>query len=205
MTNPTGASASQDLPIPSDGGGAVPPINPSAPPATGQTWTLTPDMLAQLFHATQPIHEPKTPEMPAKGHSAAPKFDDEPANLESYFTELEYQFDRCRINDPYDRKVQAVRYLDATPRRVWRGTDAFEDIDASWEDFKRQIAKMYPGSGTEQVINHSDICAFVDSNATRPYPNEKELGAYYRRLLSDTRMMIRGNRMTPREQSLLYL
>ena len=215
MANPTDASSSQNPAGPSALGSTGPPANPPNPPAAPaapaaapaaqQQWTITPDMLTQLLRASQPPVDHRVPEMPAKGHSSAPKFDDEPANLESYFTELEYHFDRCCITDTFDRKIQAVRYLDAAPRRVWRGTDSYDDPYGSWEDFKEQIAKMYPGSGTEQVVNLSDIFAFVDLNAARNYPNEKELGAYYRRLLSDTKMMIRGNRMTPREQSLLYL
>jgi len=70
---------------------------------------------------------------------------------------------------------------------------------------KDEIYKLYPGSGSEQHINLSDILAFIDANAQAPYPNEKELSAYYCRLLSDTTMMIHGNRMTPCEQSIIYL
>jgi hypothetical protein len=209
MSTPAAASSSQEPPIASKLEGApeeVPPVTPAPPAGPTRETTELMDFLGQLLaRASVPPSEPKIPEMPAKGHSAAPKFDDEPANLESYFTELEYQFDRCRITSPYDRKVQAVRYLDAAPRRVWRGTESYENDDHTWEDFKDQIYKLYPGSGSEQRINLSDILAFVDANAQAPYPNEKELGAYYRRLLSDTTMMIRGNRMTPREQSIIYL
>jgi len=143
--------------------------------------------------------------MPAKGHSAAPKFNDKPANLESYCTKLEYQFDMCHITSMYDCKVQAVHYLDATPCHVWHGTEAYENDKRTWEDFKDKIYKLYPGSGSEQCINLSDILAFVDANAQAPYPNEKELGTYYRHLLSDTTMMIHGNRMTPHKQSIIYL
>ena len=146
-----------------------------------------------------------TPEMPAKSQSSAPKFDDEPANLESYFRELEYQFDRCRITSDHDRKVQAVRYLDATQCDVWRGAQAYEDHAASWDNFKDEIFKLYPGSGRERRINLSDIIAFVDANARTAYPNEKELGAYYRQLLSKTRPLLSTNRLTKRDQSLIYL
>ena len=110
--------------------------------------------------------------MPAKGHLSAPKFDDKSANLESYFSELEYHLDHCRITGTAECKIQALRYLDATPRRVWRGTDAYEDITASWEAFKEQIFKLYPGSGGKQRINLTDIFAYVDANARRTYPNK---------------------------------
>jgi len=98
-----------------------------------------------------------------------------------------------------------VRYLDAAPRHVWHGTEAYENDKRTWEDFKDKIYKLYPGSGSEQHINLSDILAFVNTNAQAPYPNEKKFGTYYRCLLSDTTMMIHGNRMTPCEQSIIYL
>ena len=182
---------------------ATPAPPPVAPNPAAQLMELLGQFVAQS--ANQPAHEPKMPEMPAKGHSTAPKFNDEPTNLESYFTELEYQFDRCRIISTYDRKVQAMCYLDAAPHRVWHGTEAFESDTTSWEEFKDEIYKLYPGSGSKQHINLSDILSFIDTNAHASYPNEKELGAYYRHLLSNTTMMIPSNRMTPREQSLIYL
>ena len=88
--------------------------------------------------------------MPAKSHSSAPKFDDDPANLESYFTELEHLFDRCRVRYDADKKVEAVRYLDATQRDVWRGTEEYEDETTAWDDFKQAIYRLYPGSGQER-------------------------------------------------------
>ena len=136
------------------------------------------------------------PEMPAKGHSSAPKFDDKPANLESYFSELEYHLDHCHITSTAECKIQALRYPDATPHHVWCGTDTYEDITASWEAFKEQIFKLYPGSGGEQRINLTDIFAYIDANACRMYPNEQNLEAYYCCLLSDTKMMMQANRMT---------
>jgi len=185
----------------------VPPATPAPPPVTLNPAAQVMELLSQFVvqSANQPAHKPKMPEIPAKEHSTVPKFDDKPANLESYFMELEYQFDRCHITSTYDCKVQAVRYLDAALHRVWRGTEAFESDTTSWEEFKDKIYKLYPGSGSKQCINLSDILSFVDTNAHAFYPNEKELGAYYRCLLSNTTMMIRSNQMTPREQSLIYL
>jgi len=173
---------------------ATPAPPPVAPNPAAQLMELFGQFVAQS--ANQPVYEPKTPEMPAKGYSTAPKFDDEPANLESYFMELEYQFDRCCITSTYNCKVQAVHYLDAVPRWVWHGTEAFESDTTSWEEFKDKIYKLYPGSGSEQCINLSDILFFVDTNAHASYLNEKELGAYYRHLLSDTTMMICSNQIT---------
>jgi len=98
MTTPPAPSSSfQEPPVgpkpESASDGILPPVGipPLAMPTAMQLMELLRHFVVQS--ANQPAHEPKTPEMPAKGHSAAPKFDDEPANLKSYFTELEYQFD----------------------------------------------------------------------------------------------------------------
>ena len=64
---------------------------------------------------------------------------------------------------------------------------------------------LYPGSGQEQHINLAKILAFVDANALKPYPNEKELSTYYHNLLSKTCLMISSNHLMPHDQSLIYL
>ena len=210
MTTPPAPSSSfQETPVgpkPESTSDGIPPPA-GIPPLTTPTATQLMELLGHFIvqSANQPMHEPRTLEMHAKGHSAMPKFDDEPANLESYFTELEYQFDKCRITSTYDHKVQAMRYLNAAPCCVWRGTEVYENDKRTWEDFKDEIYKLYPGLGSEQRLNVSDILSFVNTNAHAAYPNEKELGAYYRHLLSDTTMMIRSNSMTQHEQSLIYL
>ena len=135
-------------------------------PTTVQLMELLGHFVAQS--ANQPAHEPRMLEMPAKEHSAVPKFDDEPANLESYFTELKYQFDRCCITSIYDCKGQAVCYLDAAPCHVWHGTEAYGNDERTWEDFKDKIYKLYPGLGSEKCLNLSDILSFVDTQMPVP-------------------------------------
>ena len=132
MTTPPAPSSSfQEPPVgpnpESASDGIPPPV--SIPPLTMPTAVQLMELLRHFVvqSANQPTHEPRTPEMPVKGHSATPKFNDEPANLESYLTELEYQFNKCCITSTYDRKVQAMCYLDAAPRHVWHGTEAYEN------------------------------------------------------------------------------
>ena len=160
-----------------------PPLSGGVPPTTGQAlppnFMVSPELLFQFMqqmHQSTPAPEPQTLEMPAKGHLSAPKFDDKPVNLESYFSELEYHLDHCCITSTAECKIQALYYLDATPRHVWHGTDMYEDITASWKAFKKQIFRLYPGSEGEQRINLTDIFAYIDANAHGTYPNEWDLG-----------------------------
>jgi len=91
MMTPAATSSLQEPPVAPKPEGAPDGIPPTVP-TTVQLIELIGHFVAQT--ANQPAHELQMLEMPAKGHSAAPKFDDKPANLESYLTELEYQFDR---------------------------------------------------------------------------------------------------------------
>jgi len=96
-----------------------------------QITMLTADALARLIAELHPpATEPRLPEMPAKGHSTAPKFDEDLANLQSFFTELEHHFARCQIRDDIVRKEQCLCYLNATTTDVWTGVTAYEDDGA---------------------------------------------------------------------------
>jgi len=85
---PVSSSSSQEPPAApkpegmSDGISSAVNAPPAAAPTIMQLIELLGHFVAQT--ANQPVHEPRMPEMLAKGHSAVPKFDDEPANLKSY-------------------------------------------------------------------------------------------------------------------------
>ena len=156
---------------------AVAPIAPAGAPSQPMFSVNDVAHILAQFHT----NAPRTLEMPAHGYSSAPKFDDNPANLKSYFSELEYHFDICNITDATDQKIPACRYLDATQQQVWHITDGFENAMVTWEQFKWQIYMLYLGSGCSmQRINLAVIVAFIYTNAATTYSNKKELGAYYR-------------------------
>ena len=95
--HPTESTSEQCPPSPKlENMSSDPLLSGGVPPTTGQAlppnFTVSPELLFQLMqqmHQPTPAPEPRTPEMSAKGHLSAPKFDDEPANLKSYFSELE--------------------------------------------------------------------------------------------------------------------
>jgi len=82
-----------------EGPPATPPADESSP-LLPQITMLTADALAQLIaELCPPAIKPRLLEMPAKGHSTAPKFDEDLVNLQSFFTELEHHFAQCQIRD----------------------------------------------------------------------------------------------------------
>jgi hypothetical protein len=58
--------------------------------------------------------------MPARGHATAPKFDPAfPRDLSRYFSDLDLLFATCGIQDDFDKKKQALRYVDIDTADLW--------------------------------------------------------------------------------------
>jgi len=153
-----------------EGPPAAPLAAESSPPLL-QIMMLTADALAHLItELCPPAPEPRLPEMPAKGHSTALKFDEDPVNLQSFFTELEHHFTQYQIRDNIVQKEQCLRYLNAMTTDVWAGVTAYEDNGAPWKEFKEQVYKLYPDSGIKQ--NLANIITYMQMSAAVAYPNE---------------------------------
>ena len=62
----------------------------------------------------------------------------EPAEIERYFSDLEFLFLRHRISDDEEKKHTAVRYPSIAAEQLWRTAHAFRDTVSSYEDFDEQ-------------------------------------------------------------------
>ena len=88
--------------------------------------------------------------MPPHGHASAPKFSpDQPRELQRYFQELEHLFGNAQIIDDQQKKKHACRYLDVDSAELWESITEYQ-APATFDDFKRVIFKLYPGSEDER-------------------------------------------------------
>jgi hypothetical protein len=79
--------------------------------------------------------------------------------------ELEALYDRHMVTTDLHKKQGALKYLaTAALERMWRASDTFMDAAKTYEDFKKEIHKYYPGSSKDVL---SRICRDPPRNARR--------------------------------------
>jgi hypothetical protein len=97
-------------------------------------------------------------DLPGQGERSAPSFDGSAEELGCYFTELEALYDRHTVTTNLHKKQGALKYLATTAlKRMWRASNTFMDGAKTYEDFKKEIHKYYPGSSEDiYTIHHID-------------------------------------------------
>ena len=130
MTQPPVTSSSQE-PMSSYVPEGLPATSPAdeSSPLLPQIMMLTANALARLIaELCLSASEPRLPEMSAKAHLTALNFDEDPANLQSFFTELEHHFTQCQIRDNIVPKKQCLHYLNAMITNVWASDNQLYDL-----------------------------------------------------------------------------
>ena len=121
------------------------------------------------------------PAMPAKGHPTAPTFDpNDPFAFHGYFLELETLFKRCGVVDDTEKKQWAVRYLQYLTADLWRTLPEYSDETKSYEDFKKALRTLYPGSDDNHKYSMADLDKVVQHHQSVGMANTYDLAAYYR-------------------------
>ena len=145
-------------------------------------------------------------DLPFRGVRAAPTFDDsQPEELARYFTDLEDLFARHAIADLQERKQAAVRYLKCSTERLWKTADAWANATKTYDEFKAEILKLYPGSTNDRTFTMQDLDALIGQYARTGIRSAAELGEYHRQFLLISRYLVSKNRMATQEQSWTFL
>ena len=66
---------------------------------------------------------------------------------------------RHAIADLQERKQAAVKYLRYQTERLWKTTDAWADATKTYEEFKAEFSKLYPGSTSDRTFTMQDMDA----------------------------------------------
>ena len=140
--------------------------------------------------------------MPGRSERAAPSFDDsQPEELERYFADLELLLDRFGVTDNQDRKQGSLRYLKIRTESLWKTTEAWIDQTKSYDEFKAEVAKLYPGSSSDRTYTMQDLDMVIGQYARIGIQSSVDLGEYYRRFILISRYLISKNRLSTQEQS----
>jgi len=142
--------------------------------------------------------------MPARGHATAPKFSpDQPRELRYYFKELEHLFDAASVTQNDPKKKFATRYLDFQVADLWEGTAEYSS--GTYDEFKKAILKLYPGSEEERKWTMADLDKLIGEQLRLGILSVADFGAYYRSFTQITTFLIGKNRLAEEERSRTFI
>ena len=90
-------------------------------------------------------------DMPARGERSAPFFDDtQPEELSRYFADLQFLLNCFQVVDENECKQAAVKYLKIRTESLWKTTAAWLDPAATFDNFKTEVFRLYPGATSDR-------------------------------------------------------
>jgi hypothetical protein len=96
-------------------------------------------------------------QMPARGHSTAPKFGPtQPCELQRYFNELELLFGAAMIANADIKKKHACQYVNIDTSKLWESLPEYA-AGNSFNDFHIAVHKLYPSSEDDRKWSISDM------------------------------------------------
>ncbi|KAJ6475016.1 hypothetical protein C8R47DRAFT_1220840 [Mycena vitilis] len=121
------------------------------------------------------IMAPKT--LPMRGSKSAPSFDGKPGHLLRYLRDVqETGEDTERTTD--DELIDiALRYLNIDDEELWKRK---RTAIMTFDQFKKEIMKLYPGSNGDKLYAWSDLREVVRKGQEKPPSNEDDFGEYQR-------------------------
>jgi hypothetical protein len=143
--------------------------------------------------------------MPTCGHPSAQKFTaDQPCELKHYFCELELLLANSQIVDDEEKKSQACCYVDVDTSELWESIVEFT-AGINFNNFKRAIFKLYPGSEEERKWSIVDMDKHVGEQLRISIYDINDLGSYYRSFYTITKFLINKNCLSNAEQSHAFI
>jgi hypothetical protein len=114
---------------------------------------------------------------------------------------------KLRVRDTTDlhKKQGALKYLATVAlKRTWRASNTFMDVAKTYEDFKKEIHKYYPGS-SEDVYTIHHIDALVGGRVRLSVWNAAELGDFHLQFRTISKYLIDKSRILQAEQTRGFL
>ena len=144
--------------------------------------------------------------MPARGERAAPSFDkSKPRELVRFFEELEYLFDRAKLEQESEKKKHVLRYVDFEVEQIWKTFPEYTDATKTYNDFKSAILIHYPDASGDYVYSLRDMDLLIGERQRLGISTTIELAEYHLQFLSITSWLIEKQQLGALEQQRGYL
>ena len=100
--------------------------------------------------------------MPTRNERSSPSFSSaHPRELSRYFRELELLFKKFAVAADADKKTWSTYYLSISDSDDWEMLPEFSDPVKTWEEFRKAVERMYPGSTEEARYTRADLDAHI--------------------------------------------
>jgi hypothetical protein len=182
------------------------PTNSNTPAISSENsfGNLTPDLFEEMAEQNMAIGAVR--QMPSYRHHTAPKFtEDQPRELKRFFEELANLFGPANIIADSEKKSQTVRYVEVDTADMWRSLPEFSNEESSYEDWKKKVISLYPGASEEKRWSIADLDKVIGERARIGIHTIGDFGAYYRAFYTISAFLAQKNRLSPAEQSRLFI
>jgi hypothetical protein len=143
--------------------------------------------------------------LPGRREKSAPTFDEtRPGSLARFFSDLETLCENKGVHDSGDRKKAAVRYVETDIEDLWKTTAAWKDDTKTFQQFRDEVCKLYPGESSDQVYCIQDLDVVTGAFSRKGIGSAAALGEYYRKFLVVSRYLIEKGRLSTQEQSRFF-
>ena len=96
--------------------------------------------------------------LPGRRERLAPSFDEKrPGSLGRFFSDLKTLCESKGVTSDSDLKKAAVRYIETDTEDLWKSTTAWKNLTKTFQDFKDEVLKLYPGKASNQVYCIQDL------------------------------------------------
>lgn len=140
--------------------------------------------------------------MPSRSHHSAPKFDGKPASLSIFIDEIELLAGSSGLSNKQTIEW-TIRYAPSDERELWQLQNSVGTED--WEQFKKEIFDLYPGSTGERKYSIANLAKLVEKQTFSNITNAEEFGTYRRAFLAIATYLKNKARLSDREISLYFL
>ena len=118
--------------------------------------------------------------MPMRGERRAPKFIGKAEELPRFFSDVENLAEEAELDDE-EMVKWACRYVESVAEEeTWKTARAYGSAKYTWEDFKKEIFQMYPGSDGEYKYRRADLLRIVAERSRREIESRREFGEFER-------------------------
>ncbi|KAJ3482970.1 hypothetical protein NLI96_g6616 [Meripilus lineatus] len=144
--------------------------------------------------------------MPLRNHRTAPIFDSSnPHSLRRYFQDLLWLFEACGVSSDTKRKQYATYYLPIPESDVWTSLSEFDDPQTSFKAFQVTIFALYPETSLDRLYSLVKLQKLVSQTSQADLSSLESLATFYRQFLAHSSFLLRKDRISPREQSQMFL
>lgn len=140
--------------------------------------------------------------LPGRFDRGAPQFDGHPNSLKAYFEDMETLGRDCDLSSA-ELIRHSLRYLERKHRDAWESLESSRGRD--WALFKKNVARLYPGSEDENRYTVTDLELFTEQYAATPMRDRVRFGDYYRDFGTISTWLITQNHISRRERDKYFL